>query len=257
MADQREFAGGCAVIAGGSGVIGAAIANGLAEMGSDIALTFRSNRAAAEKVAEEIRARGRDVHIAKLDLVDEAATGAFSQEAIARFGFIHSAVYAAGPSIKFNLVNQITPQEWKRVIEGDAIACFNFVSAVLPHFRERKAGAFLGVLTAAVDRSPPRDILSAAPKAAIQMLMRSIALEEGRSGIRANCVSPGYILDGIGASMIGESDGQFVEKMLRAIPMKRAGLASEVADAACFLLSKKAGYVSGATIPVAGGLQLA
>jgi NAD(P)-dependent dehydrogenase (short-subunit alcohol dehydrogenase family) len=248
---------GFALIAGGSGVIGSAIARRLAGDGCDLVLTYRSSPDKAEKLGDELRLRGVKVDVGQLDLQDAAATAQFVGDAVGRNGAIGAVVYAAGPSIQFQLINQIDPSEWARVINGDVNACFNLVSAVLPHLREQKHGSLLAVLTAAVDRSPPRDILSAAPKAAIQMLFKSVALEEGRNGIRANCVAPGYILDGIGTSMIGEHDAAFAERMIKAIPMKRTGEAAEVAEAAAFLLSDRAGYVAGSTLHVAGGLQLA
>lgn len=251
------FSKGFALIAGGSGVIGSAIARRLAAEGCKVVLTYRSGEDKARKLAEEIEGAGGAAEIGQLDLQDAAAVAAFVNAAVERNGPIGAAVYAAGPSIQFQLVNQIAADEWARVINGDVNASFNFVSALLPHLREQKFGALLGVLTAAVDRSPPRDILSAAPKAAIQMLFKSVALEEGRNGIRANCVAPGYILDGIGTSMIGEHDAAFAERMIKAIPMKRTGQAAEVAEVAAFLLSERAAYVTGSTIHVAGGLQLA
>lgn len=251
------FKKGFALIAGGSGVIGSAIARRLASEGCKVVLTYRSGEDKARKLAEEVQAAGGKAEIGQLDLQDAPAVAAFVSAAVERNGPMSAVVYAAGPSIKFQLVNQIATEEWARVINGDVNAAFNLVSAVLPHLREQQFGALLAVLTAAVDRSPPRDILSAAPKAAIQMLFKSVALEEGRNGIRANCVAPGYILDGIGTSMIGEHDAGFAERMIKAIPMKRTGQAAEVAEVAAFLLSDRAAYVTGSTIHVAGGLQLA
>lgn len=251
------FDRGIALIAGGSGVIGGAIARKLAAEGSAVAIGYRSNPATAQALAAELRDSGARVEVVRMNLEDASELREVVDGIVTAHGPLHSVVYAAGPSIKFQLINQIDPAEWARVINGDANSAFNLVSATLPHLREQKSGALLAVLTAAVDRSPPRDILSAAPKAAIQMLFRSVALEEGRNGIRANCVAPGYILDGIGTSMIGEHDAAFAERMIRAIPMKRTGQAAEVAEVAAFLLSSRAGYVTGSTVHVAGGLQLA
>ena len=178
-------------------------------------------------------------------------------ESIDRFGFLHSVIYAAGPPIEYRYIHEISGREWARVINADVNGCFNVVEATLPHLRKLKSGSFLAVITAAVDRAPPRDILSAAPKAAIEMLIKGIAREEGRNGIRANCVGPGYIEAGLGISTVHAHTQDFVDKMIRAIPLKRAGRAEDVADVAVFLLSDKARYVTGVSIPVAGGLQLA
>jgi NAD(P)-dependent dehydrogenase (short-subunit alcohol dehydrogenase family) len=261
MVDQlegrSEFSGGCALIVGGSGGLGAAICATLAEMGSDVALTYKTRREAAERVAAGVEAKGCRAAVVKADLETPEAIRAAVDRAILEFGFIHSVVYASGPPLEFLYINEIGASEWARVINADVNGCFNLIEAVLPHLRERRSGSIVALVTAAVDRSPPRDILSAAPKAAIQMLIRGVAREEGRSGIRANCVGPGYIEAGLGLATVHAHTQDYVARMTRAIPLKRAGRPEDVADVVCFLLSDKARYVTGATIPVAGGLQLA
>jgi NAD(P)-dependent dehydrogenase (short-subunit alcohol dehydrogenase family) len=251
------FSSGAALVVGGSGGIGAAICRALAAAGSNVVLTYRSNVKKAQEVEREVKAAGRDVASFALDLTDPSAVRKVVEDAIARFGHLHSVVYAAGPSIKYLYINEITHSEWARVIDADVNGFFNLVEATLPHLRERRGGSYLAVVTAAVDRAPPRDILSAAPKAAIEMLVRGIAREEGRNGIRANCVGPGLIAAGLGISTVNEHTQDYVERMTKAVPLKRAGTAEEVANVAVFLCSAQASYVTGVTIPVAGGLQLA
>jgi NAD(P)-dependent dehydrogenase (short-subunit alcohol dehydrogenase family) len=192
-----------------------------------------------------------------MDLEDSAAVRKGVEQVISRFGCLHSVIYAAGPLIEFRYIHEIEPSEWAHVVNADVNGFYNLVAATLPHLRERKKGVYLAVTTAAVGRAPPRDILSAAPKAAIEELVRGLAREEGRNGIRANCVEPGYIEAGMGLSTVHAGTQAFVSKMIGAIPLERAGQAQDVADAAVFLLSEKARYVTGASLPVAGGLQIA
>lgn len=251
-----EFASGCALVAGGSGGIGAAICLALAEMGSDVVLTYRSRKEAAEEVVGQVAARGRRAVAVQVDLEKTDTIATAVERAISGFGHIHSLVYAAGPPLEFLYINEISTAEWARVIGADVNGCFNLVEAALPHLRARRSGSIVALVTAAVDRAPPRDILSAAPKAAIQMFIRGVAREEGRSGIRANCVGPGYIEAGLGLATVHDHTADYVARMTRAIPLKRPGKAEDVADVVCFLLSDKARYVTGVTIPVAGGLQL-
>jgi NAD(P)-dependent dehydrogenase (short-subunit alcohol dehydrogenase family) len=253
----KEFSEGAALVIGGSGGIGAAICVVLAEAGANVALSYRSRSEAAAAVVADVEKLGRKAIAAPVDLEDVASVEALVDQTIGAFGFIHSVVYASGPPLEFLYINEITSKEWARVINADVNGCFNMIEAVLPHLRERRAGSIVALVTAAVDRSPPRDILSAAPKAAIQMLVRGVAREEGRSGIRANCVGPGFIAAGLGLATIHDHTEDYVARMTRAIPLRRPGTARDVADVVCFLLSDKARYVTGATIPVAGGLQLA
>lgn len=248
---------GAALVFGGSGAIGASICRVLAKSGTDVALTFRSSGKVAMEVGRDVEAAGRRSLVVAADLEQPDSVRGAVAAAVKTFGRIESVVYAAGPSIQFLYINQIQPQEWARVMAADVNGCFNAVEATLPHLRESGGGSIVAIVTGAVDRAPPRDILSAAPKAAIQMLIRGIAREEGRSGIRANCVGPGYIDAGLGLSTVHAHTEAYVDRMKRAIPLKRAGAPEDVANAVRFLISDEAAYISGATIPVAGGLQIA
>ena len=251
-----EFSDGIAMVVGGSGGIGAAISTTLARLGSNVAITYRSRKSNADETVDKVRASGRSVELLQLDIEDAEATKAAVDGLVLKYGRLHSVVYAAGPSLEFLYINEIEPSEWARVINGDVNGCFNLISAVLPHLRAQKGGSFVALTTAAADRSPPRDILSAAPKAAIQMLVRGVAREEGRSGIRANCVGPGYTAAGLGLTTVHDHTADYVERMVKAIPLRRAGQAQDVANVVAFLLSDRASYVTGVSIPVSGGLHL-
>lgn len=249
-------ADGAAVVVGGSGGLGAEICRTLARAGSQVVLSYHSNRAAAEQVVTDIETLGPKALALGCDIEDPPAVKRLVDTAIERFGHVHSVVYAAGPKIEFAYINEISPQTWAQVMAADVNGCFNLLWAALPHLRERKSGSIVALVTAAVDRSPPRDILSAAPKAAIQMLIRGVAREEGRNGIRANCVGPGYIAAGLGLTTVHEHTREYVERMIKAIPLRRAGEARDIADVVCFLLSDQSRYVTGETIRAAGGMQL-
>lgn len=251
------FGEGAALVVGGSGGIGAAICLALAEAGSDMVLTYRGNRGAAESVADAVRERGREARVEIADLSDRDRVGAIADDAVARFGKLHSVVYAAGPPIHMNFIHDLSSEEWARVINADVIGAFNLVKATLPHLRAAGGGAYLGVITAAVERVPARDICSAAPKAAIEMLFRGVAKEEGRFGIRANCVGPGWVDAGLGkVVMDSELTELDIERIKRSIPLRRVGSARDIGEAASFLLSSKASFITGQSLAVDGGMQL-
>lgn len=256
MARETTSQARVVLVTGGSGGIGHAICVGLAEAGYDIALTYHLRRDAAETVTSDIAKLGRRVHATQLDITDSVATQTLVDDVIARFGRLDAVVYASGPSMEFRYIHEIAPEEWARIINTDVNGCFNLVAAVLPKFKAQGGGNIVAVVTGAVDRPPPRDILSAAPKAAIKSLIMGLAREEGRHGIRANCVGPGYVEAGLGLATINENTEEFVRRMVKAIPLKRVGQPEDIADVVCFLLSDKARYVTGETIAVAGGLQL-
>lgn len=253
----KEFGSGVAIVAGGSGGIGADICLALAQSGANIALTYRSRPDAAEAVALAIRGTGAEAFSAQVDHADPDAMKAFVDAATSRFGRIHSVVYAAGPHLPLKFISTITPQEWRAVFEADVNGAFNLVWATLPYLKAGGGGAMAAVITAAVEKVPSRDICSAAPKAAIEMLFRGVALEEGRFGIRANCVGPGFIDAGLGRELLSTPGLEaFAEGIRKSLPLKRFGQARDIAEAVVFLLSDRARYITGQSLAVDGGLQL-
>ena len=256
MAIERKpmFPAGAAVVTGGGGGIGSVICETLAEAGCDVVITYRSSRERAEAAAASVRAQGRRAELIQLDLTDAAATRQAFDGAAALFGDVHTAVYAAGPFVPLKFMSQVTPQEFTEFLTGDIGACFNMVHAALPHLRKTR-GSIVSISTTALFRWAPQDGLSAVPKAAVDRLMTGIAREEGRFGVRANSVALGVISAGMFQREVekGYIDQKYMDAMAQNVPLKRSGTAQEVADAAVFLASSRAGYTTGQTIRVDGG----
>ncbi|NUU22634.1 MAG: SDR family oxidoreductase [Streptomycetaceae bacterium] len=239
---------------GASGGLGAAIARMLAERGSDLALTYRSNADAADAIADEARAKhGRRARTWRADLTDADGVAAVLDAAAAEFGGVHTLVYAAGPHVPMTHLSRVTPEQFKRQIDGDAVAFFNLVHPALPHLRATR-GSIVAVTTAATRRFPIRDGLSSGPKGAVEQVAFALAAEEGRYGVRVNCVGPGMLTDGMAAELIG--NGDLDERALEAarthIPMRRFGAAADIAEAVCFLASDRANFISGQKLDVDG-----
>jgi NAD(P)-dependent dehydrogenase (short-subunit alcohol dehydrogenase family) len=242
------------VVAGGSGGLGAGICLALAAAGCDVALTYRSSEHKAQSVVSEIQALGRKAWASRVDLVDARAVTRFLDEARQRFGRIHTVVCAAGPTFKVEYIGKLAAEDWARTMNEDVNGCFNLMRSALGHMREM-GGALCAVTTCAVERVPLADILSAAPKAAIETLMRGIAKEEGPSGIRANCVAPGCIDAGIGHAALSMG-GTFAEAVKQSTPLRMFGTRDDIAQAVLFLCSAQAKFITGQSLAVDGGLQL-
>jgi len=250
-----DFAGrpGVAVVTGGTGGLGEAVCRMLAQRGSDVALTYNRSAAKAEELVAELSARGRRAKAWSVDLVDEAATSAFVAEAAADFGGIHTFVHAAGPHIPQVHLSRVSPAQFAASLAGEAIGFFNVVHHVLPHLRETK-GSIVAVTTAATRRYPVRDGLSSGTKGSVEAVVRALAAEEGRFGIRANCVGPGMLTAGMAQRLMasGDLDDDALEITMRNIPLRRFGDAVDIAEAVCFLASDRADFISGQMLDVDG-----
>lgn len=251
-----DFPEGIALIVGGSGGTGQVIAQRFAASGTAVAITYRNNRAGAEAAAEAARAEGVAVELVQLDVNDPSTITSAVEKLTAAYGHMHSVVVATGYDIKMRMIHEVTPEEWRDVINNDVNGFFNIVYATLPHLRE-KGGSYVHIGSAGVVKWPERDVLSVAPKGAIQQLMKGIAREEGGNGVRANGIAIGVIDAGIFHRLKDTAfDAEWHSSVQATIALHRYGQPEEVADTAVFLASKRAGYVTGQTISCDGGWNL-
>jgi NAD(P)-dependent dehydrogenase (short-subunit alcohol dehydrogenase family) len=150
---------------------------------------------------------------------------------------------------------QVDPLEWRQVIDSDLNGFFNVTQAALPYLRA-SSGSLTAMTSAGVVRHAHRDILSIAPKAAIESLIRAVAREEGRHGIRANSVALGPIDAGLLHRLATRVPESFMEAVHSNTALRRAGTAIEAANAAVFLASNAASYITGASLTVDGGFSV-
>jgi 3-oxoacyl-[acyl-carrier protein] reductase len=252
-ASPGEFAArtGAALVLGASGGLGAAIAAMLLSRGSRVAMTYRRPSPAVAELA----ARSPDSARAyQLDLTDAAACARVATAVAGDFAVVHTVVYAAGPHVPMTHLSNVTAEDFRGQLEQDAIAFLTAIVPLIPLLRVSQ-GSLVAVTTAATARHPVRDGLSSIPKAAIEAAARGIAAEEGRFGVRANCVGPGMLTDGMAARLIGSGDldDHALDVARRNIPLRRFGTAADVAEAVCFLASDRARFISGQKLDVDGG----
>jgi NAD(P)-dependent dehydrogenase (short-subunit alcohol dehydrogenase family) len=247
------FPDGVSLVIGGSGGLGSAICNKLASQGSNIAITYNSNEKAALSVEKSVKAFGHEAKCYQMEIINAEVVKKIVDNVVNEFGTIHTLIFTVGPDIGQPFISEVSPQEWSKVISLEPVGYFNVVQATLPHLRSSQ-GSIVAITSAATIRYAPRDILSAAPKASVNLLTSAIAREEGRNGVRANVVAPGFISAGLGQhlldNVISEREKLAIE---RASSLRRIGTAEEVAEIVAFLASSKASLITGQIIAADGG----
>jgi 3-oxoacyl-[acyl-carrier protein] reductase len=248
------------IVAASSTGIARAAADSFAAEGAKLALCSR-DEAKINAAAEEIRQRHSvEVLAAALDVTDEAAVHKFVEDVAGKFGSVDVCVTnAGGPPAKMFLAT--TTDEWHRAAELNFMSVVHFARAVLPHMQRRKWGRIVTITSISV-RQPVSDLIySNAIRAAVVGLVKSLSNEFGKDGITVNNVAPGYTatqrLNNLiqkRAGDLGISNEDYAERLAADVPLHRLAGPEEVADAIVWLASERAGYITGQTLLVDGGL---
>ncbi len=236
-----------ALVTGSTRGIGLAIVQRLAADGYRVALNHRADEIAAARALSRVRAAGTEACCIRADVSDPDAAAALVESVVERWGRLDALVNNVGPMIERS-ASKTTPAQWRAMMAGNVDSAVFVTSAALTALRENR-GAVVNLGSLNVEHARGADDHAAynAAKAALVVMTRSWARSEGEHGVRCNMVSPGIIDTGNLPPGTGDA-------MAERIPLGRLGRPDDVAEAVSWLLSDRAGYVSGAVLTVAGGL---
>ena len=246
-----NLAGHTAVITGGSRGIGRATCLALAAHGAAVGVHYSASRAQAAEVVEEIRRGGGRAVAIQGDLRQADAPGRVIAEAAEALGPIDILVNNAGQMTDV-AVEGMSDEIWEAALSLHLTATFRCSRAVIPMMKARRCGRIVNVSTQALYTGSKNHAHYAAAKAGLLGFSFSLAKEVGEYGITVNLVAPGRIRT---ALLLERSAGREAEWMGQT-PMRRFGEPGEIASAIVFLASPAAGYITGATLHVNGGLVM-
>ncbi|MBT2274989.1 SDR family NAD(P)-dependent oxidoreductase [Rhodococcus qingshengii] len=238
------------LVTGGAQGLGAAMSERFAAEGAHVAIADVNSGAAADLATRLQAVTGRACSSHAVDVTDSVEVTAWTDEIASRLGRIDVLVNNAG-IIRDNRVEDIDDDDWHAVLEVSLSGSFYCARAVLPHMRSRGYGRIVSFSSMSW-RGNFGQANYVAAKAGIVGLTRTLALETARQGITANAIAPRLIETPMLASMNGPARDKLVSK----VPQRRTGAPGEIAEAAAYLCSPAAGYVSGVVLDVDGGLGI-
>jgi 3-oxoacyl-[acyl-carrier protein] reductase len=254
-AEQGEAARtvGCALVTGASRGIGAATARALAADGWSVGINYSRDREGAETVAGSIEEAGGTAMALGADVADGAAVDEMLARLSEELGPVLVLVNNAGMTAD-NLSMRLSEQEWSRVLDVNLTGAFRLTRAALGPMMRQRFGRVINVSSVSGLRANPGQANYSASKAGLIGLTRTVAAEVARRGVTVNAVAPGLIETELTREFTsnGDSNGG---GLLDHIPARRTGSPEEVAACIRFLASDQASYVTGAVLPVDGGMS--
>lgn len=245
---SQSLSGQVALVTGASRGIGRAIAVGLAQQGALVVGTATSE-SGAKSIEEGLAPwSGRGV---VLNVLDAQACDALLDQIVSQHGALNILVNNAGIT-QDNLAMRMKDEEWSAVIDTNLSAVFRLARGVLRPMMKAKGGRIINITSVVGSSGNPGQANYAAAKAGVAGMTRALAREIGSRNITVNCVAPGFIDTDMTKALSEEQQNALKIN----IPLQRLGTPEDVANAVVFLASPGAGYITGTTLHVNGGLYL-
>ena len=250
-----DLSGKVALVTGGNSGIGLGMARAVAQAGADVAI-WGTNAAKNRAAKAELESTGRRVLAVECDVGEEAAVEAAMAATLSTFGRLDGCFANAGVSGRGTpSFLAMEAEEWQRVLKVNLDGAFYTFRAAARHMVERGGGGVLvGTASLAAIEGAARNEHYAATKGGLISMIRALAVELARHGIRANAILPGWIETTMTAGAIGNE--KFASNVLPRIPMRRWGTGDDFGGIAVYLLSEASRYHTGDTFLIDGGYAL-
>lgn len=239
-----------AVVTGAGRGIGRAIAEELARQGVHV-ICISQNAASCGGAAEAIQAAGGSAEAVAVDVSDSAAVNAASEQLLKAHGTIDILVNNAGIT-RDMLLMRMKDEEWDAVIRTNLNSCFYWSRALMPSMARSRWGRVINISSVIGQMGNAGQANYAAAKAGIFGLTKSLAREFAKRGLTVNAVAPGFIQTDM-TEVLGD---EVTSAILQQIPLKRLGSPADIANIVAFLAAEEAGYITGQTFTVDGGMVM-
>ena len=243
-----DLTGRKALVTGATGGLGGAIARALHAQGAHVALSG-TRRAVLDELAAELG--GERVAVVEANLADKEAVEALLPAAESALGGLDILVNNAGIT-RDNLFMRMKDEEWEAVLNVNLTAAFRLSRAALRGMMKRRYGRIIGIGSVVGATGNPGQGNYAAAKAGLVGMTKALAAEVATRGITVNCIAPGFIA----SAMTDALNEKQRETILTRVPAGRLGTGAEIGAAAVYLASEEAGYVTGQTLHVNGGMAM-
>ena len=242
-----DLTGKTALVTGATGGIGGAIARAFHAQGATVAVSG-TRRELLDRLAAELQER---VHVLPCNLADKEAAEALVPSSEQAMGRLDILVANAGIT-RDNLFVQLSDEAWDEVVAVNLTATFRLARAAVKAMMRRRHGRIIGITSVVGVTGNPGQANYTAAKAGMIGMIKSIAQEYAKRGVSANCIAPGFIA----TAMTNKLNDKQREAILARVPAGRLGSGTDVAAAAVYLASDEAGYVTGQTLHINGGMAM-